>query len=297
MQFSGKTALRTGATGGLGTATARALALRGAKVVVCSRKQAELERSASRCRGRATAPSSPSSAKKAPARGSPPRAEAAGRSTSSSPTPACPAAAASRSSARDITRVLRVNLEAPIRASRALLPACSGAARAISSTSPRSPARSRRRGLAVQRHQVRPARLRPRAAPGPARARRRRLARAARLHPRRGDVRRRRHEAAAGDGHEHAGEGRRGSPPAWVETEQGRVVVAHPQARAGSALGSSFPSICCRLPARCRRADRRGARLEADREALMRRRFLRLEAGIRGRRRERVHEGEPNGFR
>ena len=43
VEIAGKTALLTGATGGLGRAIAEALALRGAKMVLSSRRQAELE--------------------------------------------------------------------------------------------------------------------------------------------------------------------------------------------------------------------------------------------------------------
>jgi short-subunit dehydrogenase len=44
MQLSGKTVLLTGATGGLGQAIARALAARGARLILSSRKQEELAR-------------------------------------------------------------------------------------------------------------------------------------------------------------------------------------------------------------------------------------------------------------
>ncbi len=53
MNLGGRTVLLTGASGGIGTATARALAVRGATVVLSGRRAAELEALAGELRGRA----------------------------------------------------------------------------------------------------------------------------------------------------------------------------------------------------------------------------------------------------
>jgi short-subunit dehydrogenase len=123
MQISGKTALVTGATGGLGMTIAKELALRGATVIVSSRKAAELEELV------ASLPGEGHSAVVAELgdEGAGERLVAAAEADR--PVDIFVANAGlpgsgrfENLSAEDITRVLHVNLEAPIRASRALLP-------------------------------------------------------------------------------------------------------------------------------------------------------------------------------
>ena len=123
MQISGKTALVTGATGGLGTAIAKGLALGGATVIVSSRKATELEQLAASLPGEGHR----TVVAELGDEGAGERLAAAAEETG--PLDIFVANAGLPGSGRfedlseaDITRVLRVNLEAPIRASRALLP-------------------------------------------------------------------------------------------------------------------------------------------------------------------------------
>ena len=103
MELAGRTALLTGATGGLGRAIAEALAARGATLLLSGRKRRGAggagRRAARRGPPRRCPPTSPSRARP---RSWPPRPA---RSTSSSPTPACPAPGGCRTSApSELTR-------------------------------------------------------------------------------------------------------------------------------------------------------------------------------------------------
>ena len=170
--------LVTGATGGLGQAIARALAARGARLLLTGRRSDVLEPLGAELGARAIAlrPVAPR------ARSSGWPQEAGRASTCSSRTRRCrPAASSTELSQEQIDAMLEVNLRAPIALARALVPAMVERGRGhlvfISSLSGQG-------GLAglvdVLGDQVRPARLRARAARGSAPARRRRLGRAAR---------------------------------------------------------------------------------------------------------------------
>ena len=124
MQISGKTALVTGATGGLGTAIAKELALRGATVVVSSRKQAELEALAASLPGDGHRTVVAELGSDGAGERLVADAELGGPVDIFVANAGLPGSGRFEDlSEEDITRVLRVNLEAPIRASRALLPA------------------------------------------------------------------------------------------------------------------------------------------------------------------------------
>ena len=98
MELHGKTALLTGATGGLGRAIAEALAERGATLVLSSRKGRRARRARRpRCRATATARSSATSPRRARRCGC---SRPPARSTSWSPTPGCRPRAGSTASAR-----------------------------------------------------------------------------------------------------------------------------------------------------------------------------------------------------
>src|SRR6516165_4092974 len=97
MDLDGKKVLLTGATGGLGRAIAKALAARGAKLVLSSRKSEELEQLARSLPG-------------------------AGHATVVCDLAEEGAALVLLEKADEIGRALRVNLESPVRMTRALLP-------------------------------------------------------------------------------------------------------------------------------------------------------------------------------
>ena len=176
MELAGRTALLTGATGGLGRAIAKALAGRGATLALSGRKRGGAGGAGRRAaRRRPPRRSSPTSPSPAPPSSSPPRPAT---STSSSPTPACPAPAGWRTSAprRSSARcgsTSRRRCCSPRRSTRR----CSSAARGhlvfVASLSGKA---ASPRTSDLQRDQVRPARLRPR----PARRPRRRRASASR---------------------------------------------------------------------------------------------------------------------
>jgi short-subunit dehydrogenase len=123
MEISGRTALLTGATGGLGRAIARALALRGATLVLSSRKEAELSALAASLPGEGhrtlvTELGEDGAGERL--------AEAA---SAHGPVDILVANAGLPGTGRledlseeGITRLLHVNLESPIRTTRALLP-------------------------------------------------------------------------------------------------------------------------------------------------------------------------------
>ena len=124
MEISGRTALLTGATGGLGRAIAQALAIRGATLVLSSRKEEELAELAAALPGEGhrtlvTELGSDGAGE-----------ELAETASAGGPVDILVANAGLPGTGRledltpeEITRVLHVNLESPIRASRALLPA------------------------------------------------------------------------------------------------------------------------------------------------------------------------------
>ena len=155
----------------------------------------------------------------------------------------------------EIDRALDVNLRAPIALAHALLPGMLERGRghlAVHVLDRRQVDRARR--PALPRDEVRPARLRRRAAHRPARERRWRLGRVPRFHPRRGHVRRLRRQAAAG---------RRHAQP------RGRRATASCARSSATAARSTSP----RFPCAWRRASR-GPRsgLRGDRRAQARRR-------------------------
>ena len=234
MELAGRKALLTGATGGLGRAIAEALAARGARrSLLSARKREALEELAAELpgEGHRVLPADlaePGAAEQL-------AAEAGdGRRPRRQRRPAGRRAGSTTSAPRRSTRALRVNLEAPMLLARALYPAMlergAGHLVFVSSLSGKAAEPAH---LDLQRDQVRPARLRPRPARRPRPAGRRRLARLARLHPRRRDVRRRRRQAAAGHGHRDARAGRRAVVKA-IERDKVEVAVAPlPAARAG----------------------------------------------------------------
>ncbi len=123
MRIAGTRALLTGATGGLGTAIARALAERGATLVLSSRKGEELERLT------ASLPGAGHEAVVADLAADAAGERLAADATAGGPVDVFVANAGLPGSGRledlsaeEVTRVLRVNLEAPVRATRALLP-------------------------------------------------------------------------------------------------------------------------------------------------------------------------------
>jgi short-subunit dehydrogenase len=118
MELRGRTALVTGATGGLGTAIARALAARGAVPVVTGRRADALEPLAAETGGRAIAADLSSAADVdrllAEAGDVDVLVANAGLGAQGRVDDFCEA---------DVERVIRVNLEAPVRTARALAPA------------------------------------------------------------------------------------------------------------------------------------------------------------------------------
>ena len=189
MELRGRTALVTGATGGLGTAIARALA-RARRLADPHRppgRRAGAARRRDRRPGDRVRPRRPRR-RGAPARRGGRRGRARGQRR------ACPGSGHITSfSAEDIDRAIAVNLRAPMVMARR-------AGRADGRARLRPPrvrllavgqGRQRRR-IGLRGDEVRAARLRARAARGPARQRRRRLGRAPGLHPRQRDVPRRR---------------------------------------------------------------------------------------------------------
>ncbi len=121
MDPSGKTILLTGATGGLGRAIAEALAARGAKLVLSSRKGTELDELAGSLpgSGHRTAVCDLASEGEAIA-----LLESAGEIDALVANAALPASGLlDHYSQEEIGRALRVNLESPIRMARELVPA------------------------------------------------------------------------------------------------------------------------------------------------------------------------------
>jgi short-subunit dehydrogenase len=120
MDLDGKTVLLTGATGGLGRAIAKALAARGAKLVLSSRKGEELEQLAGSLPGAGHATVVCDLAEEGAALA---LLENAGDIDVLVANAALPASGRLDSFSQDqIGRALRVNLESPVRMTAALLP-------------------------------------------------------------------------------------------------------------------------------------------------------------------------------
>ena len=282
MQITGKTALLTGATGGLGRAIALALAQRGATLVLSSRKADELEQLAGSLpgEGHRTVVSELGS-------------DGSGEKLI--------AAASEHGRPRHLRRQCRASRQRPARGSerrgdhpgaerqpRGADPgdagrccrACSSAAPGTSSTSPRLPARCRRRG----RRCTTPPSSACAASPLPC-ARTcatpvsapRWCCRASSAMPACSPTPRWQPPPGMGTSTPEAvGAG----VVKAIESDKAEFVVAPPQARFVFGNGVQLPVGRSRRPARCRRADRRGARLEADREALTADGSLPVQAGI-----------------
>mgnify|MGYP001096293511 CR=1 FL=1 len=120
MQLRGKTVLLTGATGGLGRAIARALAERGATLVLSSRKEEELAQLAAELPGAGHRHVVSDLAEEGEALR---LLESAGELDAFVANAALPASGKIESfTQEEITRALRVNLDAPIRMARELVP-------------------------------------------------------------------------------------------------------------------------------------------------------------------------------
>ena len=120
MELAGKTALLTGATGGLGRAIASALAGRGATLVLSSRKAKELDELAASLPGAGHRAIVCDLAEEGAALE---LLEAAGRLRLLVANAALPASGRlDEFSQEEIGRALRVNLESPVRMARELLP-------------------------------------------------------------------------------------------------------------------------------------------------------------------------------
>ncbi len=185
MRIHNSTVLLTGATGGLGEAIARELRGRGAKLILTGRRTDVLEGLASELGARALAADLADRAAVDRLLG---EAGAVDILVANAALPG--AGRLEEFELEEIDRTLEVNLRAPIAMAHALAPAM--AARGARPPAVRLLAVGQgadRDDLAVQRDEVRAARLRAGAAPGAARARRRRLGRLPGLHPRSGDVR------------------------------------------------------------------------------------------------------------
>ena len=121
MDLNGRKVLLTGATGGLGRAIAKALASRGAKLVLSSRKAEELDQLAGALPGAGHATAVSDLAEEGAALA---LLEQAGDLDVLVANAGLPASGRLDSFSQDeIGRALRVNLESPVRMTRALLPA------------------------------------------------------------------------------------------------------------------------------------------------------------------------------
>jgi short-subunit dehydrogenase len=124
MELAGKTALLTGATGGLGRAIATALAERGARLILSARREAELAELAAGLPGNGHRTLVSELAAEGAGERLVAEAEALGDLDVFVANAGLPGTGRLEElSAEQLTRILHVNLEAPIRATRALLPA------------------------------------------------------------------------------------------------------------------------------------------------------------------------------
>jgi len=143
MELAGRTALLTGATGGLGRAIAKAMADRGAKLALSARKAEALEQLASELPGdgHRVLPSDLAEVGAAER-----LAAEAGEIDILVANAGLPAAGwLTDFTEEQVVRALRVNLEAPMLLARALFPGMIERGSATSSSSPRSRARRRAR--------------------------------------------------------------------------------------------------------------------------------------------------------
>lgn len=123
MQISGKTVLLSGATGGLGRATARALAIRGARLILSSRREAELTELARSLPGEGHSQIAADLAAEGAAERLFTAAEAAGPIDILIANAALPGSGNLIDfSPEEIARACRVNLEVPIVLSRLFIP-------------------------------------------------------------------------------------------------------------------------------------------------------------------------------
>ena len=186
MQISGSTVLLTGATGGIGHAIARALAGRGANLILTGRRADVLEPLAAECGGRALAVdlAVPDEVERL--------VKDAGEVDILVANAALPASGTLDSfSVQEIDRALAVNLRAPMSARARTRPGDGREGSRPSALHVLAAWQGRRdRHLRLQRQQVRVAWVRLRVAGRSARRRRRRIGGLPRHHPRRGDVRR-----------------------------------------------------------------------------------------------------------
>lgn len=121
MRLEGKTALLTGATGGLGRAIAEALASRGATLVLSSRKAEELAELAASLAGEGHRTAVADLALEGSGERLAGEAGAVDVFVANAALPA--GGRLERFSHEDLTRALRVNLEAPVKMARELVPA------------------------------------------------------------------------------------------------------------------------------------------------------------------------------
>ena len=249
MNLGGRSVLLTGATGGIGGAVARALAARGASVVLTGRRAEPLEALAAELGGRAPSPPT-SPTPDAPARllaeagdvdvlvanAGAPRQRRARR----------------RSRPRRSTARSTVNLRAPIQLARLLAPAhVARGGRAsrlrLLAVGPDAPGRTRR---STRRRSSACAGSRSGCARTSRAARRRRVVRVPRLRARRGHVRRLGRDApAAASARARRSEVAAGIVRA-IERDRGEVDVAPLAMKAGARIGGLAPGLTAAVQGR-----------------------------------------------
>ncbi len=171
MDLGGRTALLTGATGGLGQAIATALAARGARLILSSRKTEELVKLARSLPGGGHTTLTSDLADEGAALA---LLEQAGDIDVLVANAALPASGLLDGFSQDeIGRALRVNLESPVRMTRrTAAPMAGKGQRALRLHLLNLGFRLHPEGVPVRRDEVRPARLRAESTRGPARHRR-----------------------------------------------------------------------------------------------------------------------------
>ncbi len=198
MDLGGRTALLTGATGGLGRAIATALAARGAKLILSSRKTEELVKLARSLPGGGHTALVADLAEEGAALA---LLEQAGDIDVLVANAALPASGSLEGFSQDeIGRALRVNLESPVRMTRELLPHwLQRGQRSLRLHLVDLGLRLNAAGIPLRGHEVRAAGLRAQSSRGPAQQRGWRFGDRAGSDSRRGNVRRERRRAAARD--------------------------------------------------------------------------------------------------